>query len=109
MHAGASHTGVVSYQVVQEFLNIALKKFQPPTTQTLAEKYIREIVFSMDIVPWSMELMSAGLSIKERYGFSWYDSLIVTAALTAGCETLFTEDLQSGQIIEGMTVLNPFL
>lgn len=51
-----------------------------------------------------------GLDIAERYGFSLYDSMIVAAALCAGCTTLFTEDLQHRQVIDGaLTVRNPFV
>ena len=49
-----------------------------------------------------------GLDVAERYGFSVYDSMIVTAALLAGCDTLVSEDLQDGQRIEGLVVRNPF-
>ena len=52
----------------------------------------------------------SGLHVMERYRFSWFDSLIIAAALEAGCETLFTEDLQHGQVIENrLTIFNPFL
>lgn len=53
--------------------------------------------------------MQRALNIVGRYGFSWFDSLIVATALDAGCDTLYTEDLQHGQVIEGkLTVTNPF-
>lgn len=44
----------------------------------------------------------------RRYGFSYYDSLIVAAALDAGCKTLYSEDLQHGQQVEGLTIVDPF-
>jgi predicted nucleic acid-binding protein len=109
LEAGTDQSGVVSYQVIQEFLNVAQKKFRPLVTHAVAEGYLKEIVSSMEILPWSMRLMSYGLSIKERYGFSWYDSLIVAAAMQSDCSTLYTEDLQHGQRIEGLAVVNPFL
>ncbi|MDH4216365.1 MAG: PIN domain-containing protein [Gallionella sp.] len=53
--------------------------------------------------------MHRALDIAGLYGLSWYDSLIVAAALDAGCDTLYTEDLQHGQVIDGkLTVFNPF-
>jgi predicted nucleic acid-binding protein len=67
------------------------------------------VVGSFEILPWSMPLVISALSIRHRYGFSWYDSMIVAADFMCGCSTLYTEDLQSGQIIEGMVVVNPFL
>ena len=45
---------------------------------------------------------------QSRYGFGFYDSLIVAAALDAGCKTLYSEDLQHGQRVEGVTIINPF-
>ena len=54
------------------------------------------------------ELYRGGLRIRARYGFSFYDSLIVAAALEAGCTTLYSEDMQDGQRIEGLTIRNPF-
>ena len=54
--------------------------------------------------------MHRALDIAARYGFSWYDSLIVATALEAGCDTLYTEDLQHGQVIDNrLTVTNPFV
>ncbi len=104
-----SQQGVLSYQVLQEFLNVALRKFQPQVSTAMAAAYLDEVVGGMEVVPWSMDLMMSGLSIKGRYGFSWYDSLIVAAALQSGCARLYTEDLQPGQKIEGLTIVNPFL
>jgi predicted nucleic acid-binding protein len=47
--------------------------------------------------------------IAGQYGFSWYDSLIAASAFEAGCDTLYTEDMQHGQVIEAkLTVTNPF-
>ena len=54
------------------------------------------------------ELYQSGLRVQTRYGFSFYDSLIVAAALEAGCTTLYSEDMQDGQRIEGLTIRNPF-
>ena len=107
--AVAKTCGVVSYQVLQESLNVALKKFVPVVTADLAAGYMDEVVGALEIVPWSVALCKAALSTRDRYQFSWYDSLIVAAALEANCETLFTEDLQHGQSIETLTVVNPFL
>jgi predicted nucleic acid-binding protein len=101
--------GVISYQVVQEFLNIAFKKFQPRASSERASQYLEEVVGSFEILPWSMPLVTSALSIKHRYAFSWFDSLIVAAAIQSNCSILYTEDLQSGQVIEGLTVVNPFL
>ena len=56
----------------------------------------------------SPELYLRTLGLRERYGFSFYDSLIVAAALQAGCTRLYSEDMQHGQQIRGLTIQNPF-
>jgi predicted nucleic acid-binding protein len=105
----ATRQGTISYQVVQEFLNLALGKFNMPITADTAAGYVHDVVGGLQVIAWSLDLMESGLTIAARYRFSWYDSLIVAAALASGCETLYTEDLQHGQRIEGLTVVNPFL
>lgn len=104
-----SESGVISYQVVQEFLNVAFKKFQPQATPERASEYLAEVVASFEILPWSMSLVESALFIKQQYQFSWYDCLIVAAAINSGCSTLYTEDLQAGQMIDELTVVNPFI
>jgi predicted nucleic acid-binding protein len=57
----------------------------------------------------SQSLYVKSIDIQERYKFSFYESLIITAALEAGCSTLYSEDLQHGQRIETLTINNPFI
>ena len=60
--------------------------------------------------PVTEDTHDRGVDIAERYGFSLYDSLIIAAAREAGCTTLFSEDLQHRQVIDGaLTVRNPFV
>lgn len=101
--------GVVSYQVVQEFLNVALKKFVVPLTHEQARLYIAAVFRPLFAVQPSLGLFSDALDIRSRYRFSWYDSLIVAAAVEAGCSVLYTEDLTHGQKINGVRIENPFL
>jgi len=56
----------------------------------------------------SQALYQSALDLHARYQFSFYDSLIIAAALAAGCTRLYSEDLQHGQRIEGLTIENPF-
>ena len=61
------------------------------------------------VVPLTVLIHQRGLQVAERYGFSIYDALIVAAALDADCATLYTEDLQHGQVIDRtLTITNPF-
>ena len=104
-----TNTGVLSYQVIQELINIGFQKFRPAMTPAEAETYLEEVVREFEIVPWSPSLVRQAIGIRARYLFGWYDCLIVAAALESKCDVLYTEDLQHGQRIEGLTVVNPFL
>jgi predicted nucleic acid-binding protein len=102
-----SSGGVISVQVLNEFAAAALGK----KAVNFAE--LREILSSIRVA-CSVETVDLkthehGLDIAERYKFSIYDSMIIAAALHAGCTTLFSEDLQNGQTIEDLTIKNPFV
>ncbi len=99
--------GTISVQVLNEFVAVASRKLG------LSYPEIREILESIRAVcaiqPMTLETHELGLQIAEQHGFSIYDSLIIASALLAGCETLYSEDLQDGQIIERqITIKNPF-
>jgi predicted nucleic acid-binding protein len=107
--AADSGQGVVSYQVVQEFFNIALRRFPQPMAMAEAEQYLITVFRPLLAIHSSPALYVEGLRIAAKHRFSWYDSLIVAAALEAQCETLFSEDLQHGREIEGLRIQNPFV
>ena len=106
--AVSTRSGVVSYQVVQEFLNVALKKFDPPLTSMAAEQYLTIVMRPILAVQSSLALFARALRLKDQHRFSWYDSLIVAGALESGCRTLYTEDLQHGMRIDALTITDPF-
>ena len=99
--------GVISVQVLNEFASVALRKKAADFME------LREILSTIRAVcsvkSLDIETHEIGLDVAERYRFSIYDSLIVAAALRAGCSTLYTEDLQDGQMIERLTIRNPFV
>ncbi len=103
----AAHTGCISFQVVQETLNVLIRKTDTPVDR------IREMLDVVLVPLWqvypSAVLYQDAISIQGRYGFSFYDSLIVAAALEAGCTRLYSEDLQHGQQVQRLTIVNPFL
>jgi predicted nucleic acid-binding protein len=101
--------GVISYQVIQEILNVAFRRFREPISSSYAAIYVEKLLEDFEVVQWSSSLVQRAIAIRERDRFSWYDCLIVSAALEAHCEVLYSEDLQHGQCIEGLTVVNPFL
>ncbi len=101
-------TGLISFQVVQECLNVAIQKARQPLTLVEAERYLNTVLSPLCGVHASTGLYQKALILKERWRYSFYDSLIIAAALSASCDTLYTEDLQHGQIIEGLKIINPF-
>lgn len=101
-------SGCISLQVVQEFLNLALRKFKPVMTKQQAEKYLETVLNPLCVYYPDIATYHRALAIQERWRYSWYDSLIITAAIDSGCDTLYSEDLQHGQTIETLTITNPF-
>lgn len=100
--------GIVSYQVVQEFFNVALRRFSQPMKAADAEQYLGSVFRPLLGVHSSQALYAEALRLQARSGLSWYDSLIVAAAIQAQCDFLFTEDLQHGQRFGSLQVANPF-
>ncbi|MFL6442377.1 MAG: PIN domain-containing protein [Candidatus Sulfotelmatobacter sp.] len=103
-----SGEGVVSYQVVQEFFNVALRRFSQPMTTAEAEQYLITVFRPLLAVHSSPPLYIESLRIFAKHRLSWYDSVVVAGALEAHCEVLYSEDLQHGQRLENLTVQNPF-
>ncbi len=101
--------GVVSYQVVQEFFNVALQRFAPSMKTDEAEEYLTTTFRPLLSVHSSQALYMEALHLQSRHRLSWYDSLIVAAAIHAGCDLLLTEDLQHGQRFGDLRIENPFV
>jgi len=99
----------VSFQVVHEFVNLAMKSKIPGLDVSLAQRYVMETFGKMTLIPSSLAIVERGLSLQPKTRLPWFDCLMIAAALEAGCETIYTEDLQHGQKIERIMVINPFL
>jgi len=100
--------GIISWQVVQEFLNVAQRKLLVPFSPADCASYLNDVLAPLCEVFPSVELYRKSLEIYERERFSFYDCLIVAAAIEAGCKTLFTEDMQAGRHISGLVLRSPF-
>ena len=92
--------GVISAQVVQEFINVATRKFEVPFSVAVCRKYLDSVLAGLCL---------AALDMKERWGYSYCDSLIVAAALQSGCNMLYSEYLHNSHQIMGLTMVNPFI
>lgn len=100
--------GRISYQVIHEFFNVVLNKTPHKIRPEDARLFLENVFRPLLAVPSSFTLVSDAIRIQERYRLSWYDSLIVSAAQQAGCHTLYSEDLQHGQLFGNVSVRDPF-
>lgn len=100
--------GMTGAQVVQEFMNVALKKFENPMGVTEAREYLNGVMRPLCQHFPSMPSFDRALLIREETGYAWYDSLIIAAAIESKCSWLISEDLQHHRKIGSVTVHNPF-
>ncbi len=107
--AVATRKGIVSYQVAQEFFNVALLRFKHPMAVAEAEQYLATVFRPLLAIHSSQALYSEALRLRDRFKLSWYDALIVAGALEGQCAILYSEDLQAGQHFGDLEVQNPFL
>jgi predicted nucleic acid-binding protein len=99
--------GSISVQVLNESANVLRRKHKMPWPALRA--FLLELREGLDVLPVTVELHETGLRLAERYGFAVYDSLVVAAALAADCDTLWSEDMQDGLIVEKrLRIVNPF-
>ena len=103
------HDGpTISVQSLNEFSNVAWRKLGKDWAW-LAEALGAIRVFCPSILPITLETHSEALRVAERYSFGLFDSLIIASALEAGSETLWSEDMQHGMVIDGrLRIANPF-
>ena len=99
---------VISHQVVQETLNVITRRHATLATEEEANHFFTTTLMPLWKINPSRRLYQKALGIQARYQYGFYDSLIIAAALEADCETLYSEDMQHGQIIEGLTIQDPF-
>jgi predicted nucleic acid-binding protein len=99
--------GIVTVQNLNEFAAVAVRKLAMPWKQVVeALSALRALCPTP--VPLTVQTHEAALRIVSRFGYSIYDSLVIAAALEAGCTTLLSEDLRDGHVIESLPIRNPF-
>ncbi|HRQ41386.1 MAG TPA: PIN domain-containing protein [Chloroflexota bacterium] len=103
-----SRTGCLSIQVLQEFYNIVTRKL----THSLSSRHAYDIV--ADLGQWYIHQavvadVLGAIQLQQRYQLSFWDALIVRSAAQSGCTILWSEDLNNGQVYEGVEVRNPFI
>jgi len=101
--------GIVSYQVVQEFFNVALRRFAKPMTLADAKQYLATVFRPLMAIHSSQALYGEALRLSQRFRLPWYDSLIIAGAIEGQCSVLYSEDFQSGQRFGNLEIRNPFV
>lgn len=101
------NNSVVSTQVLSELANTLSRKFGLPFD--VVAQAVAEVRDACTVVPVMPDTILQALFLAQKYRYSYYDSLILAAALSVGCVSLATEDMQNGQVVEGaLTIRNPF-
>ena len=105
-----SRSGSISYQVVQEFANVARRKFATRLSPADCKAFIDAAMQPLNRIASSTGLIHAALDLQDELKYSFYDCVMIAAALQSGADTLYTEDLQHWQLVRGtLRVVNPFL
>src|SRR5579863_4458076 len=105
--AAVAAGGAISVQVLNELANVARRKMGLSFADT--HVFLDTVRGLLAVRPLTLETHDTGLALAERYGFSIYDAMIVASALNAGCNTLWSEDMQREMTLnEGLRIVNPF-
>lgn len=98
---------VISTQVIAENINVMFRKFSASVQQTAQHKFFLEGYCK--VIQIDSAILSQALALKDKSGYQWHDCIKLSAALANDCGTLYSEDMQHGQVIkERMTIMNPF-
>ena len=99
--------GTVSIQVLNEIANVTRRKMRYSWERT--HDLLSQIRQLLPVIPITLRIHETGIGLAERYTLSIYDGMIAAAALDSGCDTLWSEDMHDGLLIDGrLTVVNPF-
>lgn len=104
-YAISTRTGVISTQVLNEYANVALRKLK------LSHERLRlQLRFykQFEIVNATLEITDTAVDLHQTRSVSFYDALILASAHVAGCKLLYSEDMNAGEVVAGVRVVNPF-
>ena len=105
-HLKLSGKGVISTQVLQEFANVALRKMGLDVNHVRKQLGAHQ---QFEVVQVTPTIINAAVDLHQTRSLPFYDALIVQAAITSGCDTLYSEDLNTGEVINGVKIVNPFM
>ena len=97
--------GVMSTQVLQEYCNVALKKLKLPAQYVRSQLDLYE---QFEVVQVTPAIIHAGLDIHQTRNVSFFDAIVLASAHAAGCDVIWTEDMNAGEVINGVSIANPF-
>lgn len=99
--------GKISVQVLNEIAHVSRRKFKMSWADT--KRFLVTVSDLLSVEPLTVDTHATGLRLAERYGFAIYDSMIVAAALETDCDTLWSEDMQDGLVVDArLRIVNPF-
>lgn len=98
--------GVVSVQVLNEVTSVCLRKLRMPWDEI--EAVLAAIKANCDVVPLTLATHEVGVQLARQYQLAIYDAMVCSAALLCGADTLLSEDMHDGLVVEGLTIFNPF-
>lgn len=104
----SSDSWLISWQVIQEFSNVALHRFAKPMSKEDLSDFLRLVLLPRCLVMPTPQLYMQAIQIHAQTQYRYYDSLIVASALVAGANILYSEDLQEDRIIGNLKIVNPF-
>jgi predicted nucleic acid-binding protein len=101
-------SNVISVQVLNEFTSASIRKIKISNSEL--DEFLDLFTSTFNIRSLDIDTFETGLIVSRRYGYQHYDSMIIAAALQAGCEKLYSEDMQHRQVIDKrLQIVNPFL
>jgi predicted nucleic acid-binding protein len=97
--------GVLSTQVLTEYCNVALNKLKLPHADIREQMQFWQ---QYEVVQVTQDIIHAGLDLHQTRSIGYFDALIVAAAKTSGCTVLYSEDMNAGEMVNGVRIVNPF-
>ena len=102
------HCGIISYQVVQEFINVVETKIKDKGIQDNLTYFLANCMYPLCQVFVDFDLYDQAIGLRRKNKLSFYDALVVASAKRGGCSVLYSEDLHSGVFDKGLEIINPF-
>ena len=100
-----ANLGVLSTQVLQEYCNVALKKLKLPAQHVRAQLDLYE---QFEVVQVTPQIIRAGLDLHQTRSVAFFDAIVLASAHAAGCNVIWTEDMNAGEVVNGVGISNPF-